>query len=616
MKIYNFSSEDTCDLEKKFIEHFNKGMFVPFIGSGFTKGLSARKGLVPTAYELKNKLIELMKKVQGYEQVGEEFKDMKLSQVAEYFWQALKVDSKGRAKELFDQYLEDHFSNVHDIECEKKEILNARWRYIYTLNYDDAIEKSFDFISIIPHTSQNRSWLNDKRCLYKIHGDVHNYLATGKPHFCVLSKKQYLELLMDDGNEDMRNNLEADFASNSIIFLGCSLDDELDIFFAAGTNVSRRKEINPDTHVYYVRYMAENTKDLTLVEKMTLEQYSITDVIQVRDADMNSFYEFISKASEESKKLMSVDKLSQFMGYKFVQLDYNEPEIDYLFYSNKILPDEYKVITLPSFFTRRRVSQEIIDNVNKNEYNLHVLRGGRLSGRTYVLIDILREFQSKNIYFFPSGTNIPKQLLGDIFNRKDSIILFDSDTINSEQRSEITHTLLQDIKQKNIQVILTVDKADGAFTDYFNVSFPGLADSVKIYQIDQGFRNKSQIKEINNFNKKFGQHGVVNYEPAMTFLDFMIYVDENSLKKKYKPILPNINILNKVNKKIITLFWFYIKHILSKNGGHNLHLVYIALCNLSKFYTVAIFFPKSIHSSSLSLGSPIMITGEPIIVHP
>lgn len=554
MKIYKYNKENTSDLQKEFIKYFNKGNFVPIIGSGFTKGLSAKRGLVPTAYDLKNKLIELMTKVSGFEQAGEEFKDFKLSQVSEYFWQALKGDLDGKVKDLFDRYMEDHFTNVHDIEYEKKEILNARWRYIYTLNYDDALENCSKFIIIKPFKPQNKSWLNDKRCLYKIHGDVNEYLATGESRFCVLSKKQYLELLMDDSNEDMRDNLEADFASNNIIFMGCSLDDELDIFFAAGTNVSRKKENNSDTHTYYVRYMDNNTKELSLTETMTLEQFSITDVIQVMDSDMSDFYEFIMRASEESKKIMATDKLSQFMSYKFVQLDYNEQEIDYLFYSNLILPNDSKIITLPSFFTRRKVGQEIIDNINKNEYNLHVLRGGRISGRTYVMIDILKEFQARNIYYFPSGTNINMQLFNNIINRENSIIIFDSDTINVEQRDTITHELLHEIKQKNTQIVIAVDKADGVFTEYFSISFPNLSDLIMIYQIDQGLKNKINFNflEIDNYNKKFGQHGVVNYETKMTFLDFMIYVDENSLKKKYKPTLPNINILNKVNKRMIT----------------------------------------------------------------
>lgn len=44
----------------------------------------------------------------------------------------------------------------------------------------------------------------------------------------------------------MLEKLEADFSSNNLIFIGCSLLDELDMLFVSGTRFSQKKKENKD----------------------------------------------------------------------------------------------------------------------------------------------------------------------------------------------------------------------------------------------------------------------------------------------------------------------------------------------------------------------------------
>ena len=60
--------------------------------------------------------------------------------------------------------MENHFSNVHDLSMEQVDLLKCSWRYLYTLNYDDAIEKALhNIITVVPYNTQNTPWLKQKK---------------------------------------------------------------------------------------------------------------------------------------------------------------------------------------------------------------------------------------------------------------------------------------------------------------------------------------------------------------------------------------------------------------------------------------------------------------------
>ena len=94
----------------------------------------------------------------------------------------------------FLKYMEDNFYQVRSVPNHIKEFLKCEWPYLYTLNYDDAIEKTIGVENceiVIPYSDLNRTWLDTITCVIKLHGDVHRLLQTKDLHFCILNKKQY-----------------------------------------------------------------------------------------------------------------------------------------------------------------------------------------------------------------------------------------------------------------------------------------------------------------------------------------------------------------------------------------------------------------------------------------
>ena len=584
MKIHDFSIAETRGyLRELFFDYFRRANFVPFFGSGFSRGVPAKNGVVPSVDQLKEKLVDITAQVKGYQEGDRlELSKMDISHLAEYFWDAMDSQNGHAYHGDFSTYLDNHFCGVHDLPVEQTQVINCMWRYIYTLNYDDAIENASndELLPIIPYDSQDKSWLEQKRCLYKIHGDAKRYLNTGNSRYCILSTQQYLTAICDPENGDMLEKLETDFSSNNLIFIGCSLLDELDMLFVAGTKFSQKKKENKDTHSFYVRYLGDNAPKLTRIQQQDFERFAITDIIEVSAEDMPAFYSLLFEASKAASVLQKEDVLSDFLGFAFSKLDFhNKKNIEYLFYSSYVLPNmESKEIVLPSYFTRREVAQEIIERINAGLGALHVLRGGRLSGKTYVLIDLLQEFQSKNIFFFSSGKQISDDCLARLLSNKDTILLFDENSLTYEQITKITKEHRPAIEENRIQIVIAIDRSIGMFTKHYFDAFPEMTDFVQIHFLSSFLNNSTKCAEIDQFNNEFGKLGLLDYENGWSILDFIIKVDETCVQK-HRALLPEINVIDE-GKKLKTLVLFANQDSISISEANNMDItdVLFRLC--------------------------------------
>lgn len=556
MKIFDFSKETDRDtLRERFKGHFRRQDIVPFFGSGFTSGCPAAQGTVPTVDELRAELVDIIAGIENYSANDRmELERMKLSELAEIFWPTLEQEGPPHThRDQFDTYVENHFCNVHDLPVEHQELIDCRWRYLYTLNYDDAIERASSGLKVLaPYSNQNQRWLAQKRCLYKIHGDSARFLETGESKYFILSTQQYLQVLGDRENQAMRQNLETDFSSNNLIFFGCSLLDELDILFAAGTKLTQEKRQNGDTRSYYVRYVDDKTAPLSLVQQQKFKNFAITDVIEVKAERIRDFYSFLVKISDEAGQLQETDMLSDFTGFQFLwQEPTSRKNIEYLFFSSLIRPkEETRQIILPSFFIRRDTTQQMVDAINTADGNFHILRGGRLSGKTYVLVDLLKEFRSRDTYYFSSTKQISDQCFERLLSMKNVILIFDEHSLTNDQLGDITSKYRETIQNNAIQVVTAVDCSTGTFTRHYFDRFPGMEGFVKIYLLS----SKLNADEADRFNEEFGKLGLLDYENGWSWLDFMLKVDEASTKK-LGTRLPDINIIRDLETlKALILF--------------------------------------------------------------
>ncbi|RJQ26647.1 hypothetical protein C4577_03140 [Candidatus Parcubacteria bacterium] len=524
MQIINYNNiTEQNNLLKEIKTLIKPKRLIPIIGAGFTSGAETRHGTVPNGNDLKNFLIGQLAKILGMS--TEEVEDLKqgnLSAVADIYWNALE---KSKEKTLsyenkLLQYMENNFSGVKTLEQYQRDFLNCNWRYIYTLNFDDAIESTIDGMEIIiPYFRQNKRRLENKYCLYKIHGDIHQFLKT----------------------------------NNSIIFIGCGLDEELDLLFAAELKLADKSRIINDAHkaIYYVYYDVKLApeKDIPMLKQIKLENYGVTNVIRVKSKEeLKSFCNAVYECYGEAQKIMENDELDQYNGIRFQQLDKsNYDSIRYLFYADAVrIEPKTKTITLPSFFIKRNITRELIRDFDKNGYTVQILYGNRFSGKTYCLFDIMQELFSYNTYYFPSDVALDDRVLNRLLETPNTLLLFDEGSITLAQISNCIIDYLGRLKANNVHIILVVNKSNKDFSRYYFSRQSHLAHEVKFYEVKNHFTNEDkQIMEISDFNKKIAALSLIDYQEKNSILDYIIRVEKGLLKRvDYKLNLPSINILS------------------------------------------------------------------------
>jgi len=224
MEIIQFSRQ--AELRDFYSVAISRRNLIPIIGSGFTKGEKSRFRQVPSGNEFRDIMIEQICE-KSSEISSEDFKNdaYKFSEVAnEYFKRVPTIEYK---KTLRNYFTEVSLSQI------KKEFLKINWPYIYTLNIDDAIENNSNYKPVRPYKKLS-GFVEDMNCVFKMHGDVTEELSYDELPNIIFSQEQYIKSL--ERNASILNYFQSDYTSKNILFIGCSLEDELDLKYAISTS--------------------------------------------------------------------------------------------------------------------------------------------------------------------------------------------------------------------------------------------------------------------------------------------------------------------------------------------------------------------------------------------
>lgn len=443
-------SSDRDTFSKELERYFKQDMIVPILGSGFTVGERTNfNSLVPSGNQMKEYMISQVKEKAGLSEI--DLSKENFSIVSSLYND--HVDENDRR-----EYFKNSLSQVK-LSKRKKLFVSIPFKTIYTLNIDDAIEASNENIEVI---LPNRSRLdentlgdfrkNGKTILFKVHGDITDYLKYKEPF--IFTKSQYVSSLTR--NKNVLSQLGTDLLSNCAIFIGCSLDDEIDLMYAASEGNYTNDTLK---QTYFVTH-----KELDVIEEYKLQNYKIDTVVQLPSKESyDEFYNFLKVSYDQSQKHYK-DFLA--LNPKVVFDESNEYSFDndfaYLVNSYHIYRDflEKKKVYLPSFFISRELLK-IESNFQKiKESSVVVLYGHRFSGKSYVLLDLYNRFSKENRILIPQTTNLDYEKLIGIFERtRDTIIFIDSNNIDDlviEYISKFKKTILEN----NLKIIFTLTSAE------------------------------------------------------------------------------------------------------------------------------------------------------------
>ena len=490
---------------------------VPVIGAGFTMGSTAANGEVPGGEGLRL----LMKKCIlqcGKKHAEDELNEMNFNDTADIFLDKNDVP-KSKRLEIF----RDYFTCVK-LDTHKIDFLNTHWKYIYTINVDDGIENNTNFYKVLPYSNLNEDFeknAKNKKFVFKLHGDANHEVITNTDDNIVFSYLQYISSMTKDENRVLRNNVYSDYKQRNIVFIGCSLSDEMDI----KQIYNDVKNDDGESYRIQVRKSDPDTK-----EERNLKKHGINAIIKVTDYDL--FYrDFIKIYNEEYAKKKTEE--FDFTNPKVENINSNDGIVKYST-GFQIFNTENNVFKKPATTIQRTLIGLLKSRLSKS--SCVVIKGRRFSGKT-VLLCLLRESMPRyTIYFFPSSTSFDEYVITRMIKeKKESLFIFDSNSMVSDVYLTIAHS--KKILDENSSKIIIASNTND---DY-------LVDKLDAELIELPF--KFDAKELRLFNEEANKRAFIQKKRNETNLDYALNLLEQQRSIYKLPLDINPNSLS-LNEKI------------------------------------------------------------------
>ena len=489
MEELKISLKETKDF---FIHAFKEETLVPILGSGFTRGVKTRRGgSVPSGTDLKDAMIDkisLKKKINKHELESESF-----SSISEFFQNTFPNPSQDG---VIDYYLKN-FTGVRINNPQQLRFLNdIKWPYIYTLNIDTGIEdsRSQEWEVFYPNRKFDERKINpDCKMLYKIHGDVAMFCKSSDYNEMILTESQYIASLQQ--SKQFHDLLSADCGNKNLLYIGCSLDDEIDIKYSVLADKNRNKKVRDIRGIYVT------SDDLSEYKKDKLAGFNISHMIKLSSSDdYEYFYEFLVQCYEESQ--VQIEK--NITNFKYIELERlgkdKRINLDYL---ADLSPDKNK---LPFYY----VSSERIRNIKLLPDKINVVIGRRFVGKTMLAHAILEEHPNCQRYFISEKESLSEKDVVDLLQEHNSLIIFDSESLDDRGFNNVLVNF--DSSKKNIICILL-----NSFDDVVNLLT--FNSGIINYAIDGTLTGKMLKKDVLAINEKLNLLGIATFNEKNNLLD-------------------------------------------------------------------------------------------------
>ena len=504
MKIVKFD-----EVKEELQSHFRRKMLVPVLGSGFTKSCVSYKGCVPSGEEYRQYMIEQLKALDAVpEEEFESLKELSFSEVCEYYYEVVDYDIKKN-------YLKDNFTSVI-LPQNRRNFLNIDWLYIYTLNIDDAIEKNSQYTCVIcSNRKVNKTIFEEEKCVVKLHGDVWEMIKYHDDKTEIFSKTQYVNSLYS--NTTLLSRLKHDSTCQNLIYIGCSLNDEIDLL-----SIQQSEEI-----VLANRYICL-TKEPTALERIKYKKYGITHCVLFESFD--SIYDELYELYKESQKI-SCDELSQHQHFSYKKcVDRYEDNKSYFLFGKTLLNKQGEV-TYPYYFISRKISDDIL--LNMKDHCVQFLMGRRCSGKTYVLFDLVYKIRDKDLYIFESKDKLTDQAFESLLTKRNVVVLFDNASLSKQQVEYILRNIYL-LQEKNIKIVISTNKNDRE-----------IAGILSLF-VQRGIISKSDVPIV-DLNNVFSEEECELVNPLLAALDIGVFKKNQTMLDNIMRISRDLNEKNRYN---------------------------------------------------------------------
>ncbi len=506
------------EIKNELISNFRRQMLIPIIGSGFTKDCTAYNGRVPSGEDYRLYMVgKIQETLQLPDAEKAKLQSESFSNVSAYYHDVVPSAEQKT-------YLKNNFTRVR-IEDEKKDFLSLPWPYVYTLNIDDGIENGSEYKQVVCANREiDHSVFDDENCVIKLHGDIHEMLTYADSQSEVFTQLQYVASLKK--NASLLTKLTHDGIYQNLLFVGCSLDDEIDLLASLMNNGSSESVT--------AKYICL-TEQPSVLDALKYERYGITHCILFDSFE--SIYADLYAAGVEAEQI-SCDDLENYKSFSIETLssDYEQNKPYLLF--GKSLINKNHTITLPYFFISREESEKIIANLSR--YNLQLLIGNRCSGKSYLLADVACKIRDKDVFYFETKDRLSDRAFNQLLNKQNCVILADCTAFSTGQFEMILESF-ELLKRNRVNIVIVVNKNDRDFNAVLKLQeMRGKIDvsSIAKTEID----NRFTASELARLNPLLTAIDAGIFSEKKTIVDNIIEVSENlSEKNKYHQVTPRFN---------------------------------------------------------------------------
>lgn len=509
------------DIKQDLIVFFKRKSLIPIVGTGISCGSQAFNGNIPSGRDyMQHMLEELEANISFSGEDREELRKASFSTLCDYY-----EDDNHVAPDRRLLYMKNNLSNTYLNEDDVRRcFFEIDWPYIYSLNIDDAIEHSSDYKTIIlPKREFRDEVFAEKKCLVKLHGDI-TEIITYKDGSKIFTSKEYALSL--EQNAPLLNKLRNDYANQNILFIGCSLDDEVDL---KALSVFPIDFTAKDSLRKTILFMKGSPSKLQTSKYKT---YGVTDVVSFDD--YNTMYRALIETWKESQRI----KESEIESYESIRLRYlksteRDQNHDYFFWGKGLLNSKSLEMSYPYYFISRAITVNIIKNLHENR--IHLISGRRISGKSYLLAGLYREIRDRRVCFFDGKSRLSDAAICKLLKYENSVILLDNGALSREQFETVLESG-KTIHENGCNFIICINNNDSDTNGIIKYKLEkGLVDEADIlnYKIGNRFRNTKTALEVDKINQLFPAVNLPPYSESRTILDQHIYA-ERELKTKSK----------------------------------------------------------------------------------